>query len=149
MVIATRVGCGAVALAVRRIAAALRWGEGAADPVLGKSAQQVADYVAARRSNLTAEQLDLLADHVPSGGRILVAGSGAGSKALHLARHGHRVVGLDAPPETVEAARAVAAAPRTLSRRELAAGRAGARAPQARAARSIAGQKSSSLRKCR
>ncbi|HLG44521.1 MAG TPA: class I SAM-dependent methyltransferase [Nitrospirales bacterium] len=49
--------------------------------------------------------LGLLGRHFPRGGTLLVAGSGTGREALHLAREGYGVTGFDLVPVMVDASR--------------------------------------------
>ena len=103
-----------------RLAAAIFWlhktfeapdfSDGAVVSVQRKYAAQVDSYAGMLHFPLGAELGDLLRDVFPGGGSILVAGSGAGGEAIHLARAGYRVTGLDVLEEMVRAARMNAAA---------------------------------------
>lgn len=65
---------------------------------------QVQSYETILQVPLGDSTLDLVRRRVPSGGTILVPGSGVGREALHLARDGYKVVGVDLIPEMVQAA---------------------------------------------
>lgn len=82
-----------------------------ADPdlsVLEKYRQQVPAYRSMRASNLGEFHLGAIAAHAPARGRVLVAGCGSGAEAVHLARLGYAVTGIDAVPDMIEAAEALA-----------------------------------------
>jgi len=99
-----------------RIGALLHWwrqameaplfGERASDSVRDKYGQQVKGYTSMLDFPLEAELLTLLRDRVSPGGAVLVAGSGAGGEALHLARAGYRVTCIDFSRAMVEEGRA-------------------------------------------
>lgn len=105
---ASHLGYGALRLALRRVTAAPVWETAATDSVLDKYASQVEGYLEKRQSNLTREHLDLMAARAGPGARVLVAGCGVGSEALHLARLGYRVTAFDAIPEMIATARRLA-----------------------------------------
>lgn len=66
-------------------------------------------YLDAAGSGLYESERELCERHLAPGSRILDVGCGAGREAFGFARRGYSVVGLDACPEIVEAARAAAA----------------------------------------
>jgi SAM-dependent methyltransferase len=98
-----------------RIAAFLQWrrkileapwfGEGAADSVRSKYAQQVEGYTSLLRYPIEPEVTGFLESRRSPGASILVAGCGAGGDLIHLARVGYKVAGFDFAPAMVEAAR--------------------------------------------
>jgi tellurite methyltransferase len=60
-----------------------------------------------------AEPAPMLVEHaglIPTGGRVLDIGIGQGRHALHLARHGYKVTGIDPSPVALDAVREKAAA---------------------------------------
>ena len=103
-----------------RIAAWIYWGRKigrAPDPrndevstIRNKYAWQVDNYQTILQVPLGDWTRDLVARHVPAGGTLLVPGSGVGREALHLARLGYRVLGVDLVPDMVDASRKNAAA---------------------------------------
>lgn len=103
-----------------RIAALLYWfrkaieapsfGEAAAASVRDKYLAQAESYDLMVRNPPGGEWFGHLQGICPAGGSILVAGSGAGSEAIQLARAGYRVAGLDVLDEMVRRARRNAAA---------------------------------------
>jgi SAM-dependent methyltransferase len=97
-------------LAWRRVRQAPDFGghEAAEGSVLEKYRQQVASYRDLHESNLDERLLADLARRIPAGGSVLVAGSGSGSEAIHLARLGYKVTGFDALPEMVREAKEAA-----------------------------------------
>jgi len=94
----------------QQVSKAPHFGEGAPDSVRDKYGQQVKGYTSMLDFPLEAELLTLLRDRVSPGGAVLVAGSGAGGEALHLARAGYRVTGIDFSRAMVEEGRANARA---------------------------------------
>jgi SAM-dependent methyltransferase len=91
--------------------AASRGPDPGADPaasVRSKYAAQSAFYAASPDDPLPDALRERIRAAVPGGGRILVAGSGAGREAVALARLGYRVRGVDFAAEMVEQARALA-----------------------------------------
>jgi SAM-dependent methyltransferase len=88
----------------RKIVAAPSFRDGAAESVRRKYADQVAGYEAMIGAPSDPDSLQTLAGLSP-GSAILVAGSGAGSEALQLARQGYRVTGFDFVPAMVETGR--------------------------------------------
>src|SRR5262245_51401309 len=103
-----------------RVAALLYWfrkavdapsfGDGAAASVRDKYGAQVESYDRMAHEATYGEWLGHLQGVVPARGSILVAGSGAGSEAIQLARAGYRVTALDVLDEMVRRARRNAAA---------------------------------------
>jgi hypothetical protein len=89
----------------RRIEQAPAFGARAVDSVREKYAQQVESYTAMLVYPMGEQVAGLIRANVPPGGSVLIAGSGAGGEAIHLARWGHRVVGFDFVPAMVDAAR--------------------------------------------
>ncbi len=77
---------------------------GAAASVRAKYAEQVETYTGMLGFPLGPKLQSLLGRTFPSGGSVLVAGSGAGGEVIHLARQGYRVTGFDVIPEMVRAA---------------------------------------------
>ena len=92
----------------RKVLEAPGFGDDAAASVQRKYAEQVDTYTRMLHVPLGAELSDLF-HTVVRGGSVLVAGSGAGGEAIHLARAGYRVTGLDVLEEMVRAARQNAA----------------------------------------
>ncbi len=88
-----------------QVAEAPRFGESAPGSVRDKYGQQVKGYTSMIGFPLDPELLALLRGQVSGGGTVLVAGTGAGGEALHLARAGYRVTGVDFSPAMVEEAR--------------------------------------------
>ena len=91
---------------IRKALEAPAFGADAAASVRRKYAGQVTEYTGMLGFPLGEELLALLARTIPSGGSVLVAGSGAGGELIHLARMGYRVSGFDVLPEMVRAAEA-------------------------------------------
>jgi SAM-dependent methyltransferase len=79
------------------------------DTIGRKYAWQVKNYQSILQVPLGDWTRDLVARHVPRGGSLLVPGSGVGREALHLARLGYHVLGVDLIPAMVEASRENAA----------------------------------------
>ncbi len=88
----------------RKIVAAPYFGEDASESVRRKYADQVVGYEAMIGSPSDPDSLRVL-DVLAPGSAILVAGSGAGSEALQLARQGFRVTGFDFVPAMVDSGR--------------------------------------------
>ena len=98
-----------------RLAALLHWrrtivtapcfGDAAADSVRRKYEQQAEGYTERLGPPMDPRGIDLLVSRLPSGGSVLIAGSGAGGEVLHLARRGYRVTGFDFAPRMVAASR--------------------------------------------
>lgn len=65
---------------------------------------QVQSYESILQVPLGDPTLDLVGRWVHPGGVLLVPGSGVGREALHLARAGYKVIGVDLIPEMVQAA---------------------------------------------
>ncbi len=86
------------------------FGDEASASVGNKYGSQVESY-SEMIGNPPGEELRrLLSRRFPAGGSILVAGCGAGSEVLHLARAGYRVTGFDVLEGMIRAARTHAAA---------------------------------------
>lgn len=95
--------------ALRKALSAPDFGEEAAGSVRRKYASQVESYTRLVHLPPGEELRDLLRKTIRPGGSILVAGSGAGGEAIHLARAGYRVQGFDVLDEMQQAARRNAA----------------------------------------
>jgi SAM-dependent methyltransferase len=94
----------------RKILVAPDFGDDAAASVQRKYAAQVESYSGMLRFAVRDDLHALLTSLLPAGGSVLVAGSGAGGEAIHLARAGYRVTGFDILEEMVGSARSNAAA---------------------------------------
>jgi SAM-dependent methyltransferase len=89
----------------RKIQEAPLFGSDATASIARKYEKQVESYAGILDEPLDPWIVAVLRRLVPHGGSILVAGSGSGREALHLAREGYRVTGFDLVPEMVEASR--------------------------------------------
>jgi len=69
------------------------------------TALETRQYAALATGEADEVERALVTEHVPSGGRILDIGCGAGREAVAFARLGYRVVGIDIAPGMVDAAR--------------------------------------------
>jgi 2-polyprenyl-3-methyl-5-hydroxy-6-metoxy-1,4-benzoquinol methylase len=80
-----------------------------AESVRDKYDAQAKFYARQHGAAMEARLLERLRQHVPSGGRALVIGSGAGKESFALAREGHSVLGVDFAEAMVAEAREHAA----------------------------------------
>ncbi len=90
---------------LRKIREAPDFGDEGTRSIERKYQEQVESYVTLLEYPLGDEIVAMLARHFPPRAALLVVGSGAGREALHLAREGYRITGIDLVPEMVQASR--------------------------------------------
>lgn len=89
------------------------WGDRAGDPsesVLSKYEYQAPFYADTPGEGIEPELLHWIRSEVPAGGRVLVAGCGAGRECIALALEGYQVVGIDFSSGMIDLAEKAAAA---------------------------------------
>ncbi|MBD3867061.1 MAG: methyltransferase domain-containing protein [Acidobacteria bacterium] len=88
------------------------WSDSDGDPsdsVLTKYDYQAPFYAGTPGDGIDPDLLEWIRSEVPAGGKILVAGCGAGRECMSLAIEGYRVVGIDFSPGMIELAEKAAA----------------------------------------